>query len=74
MNKHIKKKKIKAQIEVHQVSTDYFFNKVYNYLNVSFNICNAGLAPDAQLEVHLPHKQGLHRLLGSIPSWGGPAL
>ena len=40
------------------------------YINFSVNNNGAGDAPDAKLELHLPHKRGLSGHPGSIPGWG----
>ena len=58
-----------TKLESHKSSTDYMVTKDNNYLNFSNHYNDAGLAPEAKLELHLPDKQGLHRHPGLIPGW-----
>ena len=62
-----------AQLEVF-ILTDINNYNCLKYINLSVSNIHAGLAPEAQLEVHSPHKRSPHRHPGSIPGWGGSAL
>lgn len=64
----------KAKLALYKVSTDYIIFNNVNYLNVSVYGFLQRFVPEAKLASHLPDKQGLHRHLGSIPSWDASAL
>lgn len=67
------KRKNEEQMEAFILTDNNNFSHI-KYINISIYSILRGLAPEEQMEAHLPDKQGLDGHPGSIPGWGAPAL